>query len=105
MKACAQEVGEATFIACSQYFGQADNDPTQNCSAQRIYSSQDDGRESKERSAAQRGVNGKGLGGEKDTTDGGDGGGNTPGQRVDSADIDAQRQRGFGKWGLIPIPL
>src|SRR6266566_4130706 len=36
VKARAQEVGEATFIARSQYFGQADNDPTQNCSAQRI---------------------------------------------------------------------
>src|SRR5947209_4504183 len=93
VKTCAQEAREVALIARGQYFSQSDDDAAYYCSAQRIYTSQDDGGKGNERGAAERRVNGDRLGGKKDAADGGDSSRNAPGKRVDGADVDAHGER------------
>ncbi len=84
-----------TFVTGRQHLSQADDDPTYHCPAYRVYTSQDDGREGEQRDAAKCRINGDRIGSKKEAADRGDGGGNTPGQRIDDVDVNAHHQRCF----------
>ena len=91
----AEEAGDVAFVTGSQVLHQANNNSTHDGPGNRVNTAQDDGREGQQCRASQRWVHRKGTNSKKNPADGGHGGGNTPCQRINHANVDTHRQRSF----------
>src|SRR5438477_9872777 len=79
METCSYNASNMAFIASSQDFNQADDDSSDDCAANRVYSPQDDSGKGEQCSTAKRRINGNRFSSEEDTSNSSDSCGDAPG--------------------------